>query len=122
MAMRSTNEVLEAVADGTPATDEELRYALHNVALWHSLMVFDLARAITEDPMSAKTRRGLQRAWDNWREGNEVPLDQRLKGTSHEPGVPKEELHQRWLTTTSEAAVKLAQTLNDLSQNAKKAN
>jgi hypothetical protein len=112
--MRTGLEVMKAVADGTPATEEELRYALHNVAVWHAMMVFDLARAINEDPVSAKTKRGLQRAWDSWNEGNKVPLDVRLKGGSYEPGVPKEELHERWLTHTTKTAVRLAETTNSI--------
>lgn len=109
--MRTTFEVMDAVRNGTEATDEELRYALHNVAIWHNRMVFDLARALNEDPLSAKTKRGLQRAWDSWGEGNKVPLDVRLKGGSFEPGVPREERTERFIQHTSAAAVKLAGTL-----------
>lgn len=115
--MRTTNEVVEAVRDGSPATEEELRYALHNVAVWHSMMVFDLARAITEDPMSAKTRRGLQRAWDSWKDGNDVPLDKRLKGTSHEPGISRDESIERFSKRTADTAVKLVGALTKMPNN-----
>lgn len=114
--MRTTFEVMQAVKDGTEATEEELRYALHNVALWHNLMVFDLARAINENPMSDKTRRGLQRAWDNWKSGNEVPLDKRLKGSSHEPGISRQESHDRFLSKSVETGTKLFEALQSLSK------
>jgi hypothetical protein len=114
--MRSTFEVMEAVKDGTEATEEELRYALHNVACWHALYMFDFARATTEDPLSDKTRRGLQRAWDTWQSGNKVPLDVRLKGSSQEPGISRDERMERGSAATADAAVKLLGALNDIRQ------
>lgn len=120
--MRTTNEVMQAVKDGTECTDEELRYAVHNMALWHSQYMFDIARAITEDPVTPKTKRGLQRAWDSWRERNSVPLDKWLKGSSYEPGVPKEVLHERWLDKTSETAGKFVDALTALSEAYQKPN
>lgn len=116
MTMRTTFEVMQAVKDGTEATDEELRYALHNLACWYSLYMFDFARAIEENPMSDKTRRGLKRAWEGWQEGNKVPLDVRLKGGSQEPGISRQESRDRFVSKTSEAAAKLANTLNALAK------
>lgn len=112
---KTTSEVIDAVHDGEPVRDEELRYAIQNMAIWHNLFTFDLARAITEDPISAKTRRGLQRAWDSWREGNAVPLDKRLKGGSHEPGIIREESRERFVGRTAETAIKLVGALSALS-------
>lgn len=112
--MKTTSEVIAAVDTGDPVTEQELRFAIQNISIWHNRILFDLARAIVEDPVSDKTRRGLQRAWDNWKSGNDVPLDKRLKGTSYEPGVSKEERHERWLNQTSETAVKLSEVLTSL--------
>jgi|SRR5690606_21813845 len=109
--MRTGNEIMQAAKDGSPATEEELRYALHNVALWHSQYMFDLARAITEDPITPKTKRGLQRAWDSWRERNSVDLDKWLRGSSFEPGISREEFIDRASSSTAETAVKLVSAL-----------
>jgi hypothetical protein len=112
--MRSTFDVMQAVKDGTEATEEELRYALHNVACWHALHLMDFAAAGMEGPLPDSARRGLQRAWTDWQNGNKVPLDKRLKGTSQEPGVPQGERLDRWVKHTSETAVRLASHLADL--------
>lgn len=110
--MRTGNEIMQAAKDGSPATEEELRYALHNVALWHSQYMFDIARAITEDPMSAKTKRGLQRAWDSWKERNSVDLDKWLRGSSFEPGISREEFVNRASKSTVDAAMKFVEALS----------
>jgi len=112
--MKTTNEVIEAVREGGDATEDELRYAVQNLSIWQSMLIFDLARAITEDPISAKTKRGLQRAWDNMKSGNAVPLDTRLKGGSYEPGVPKAERDRRFSAKTADAAVRLSGALHSL--------
>jgi hypothetical protein len=112
--VRTTFEVMQAVKDGTEATDEELRYALRNVECWYSLHMMDIARGATEEPVSDKTRRGLRRAWDNWQSGNKVPLDVRLKGSSMEPGISREERADRRSARTADAVVKFASALNSL--------
>ena len=109
--MRTGNEIMKAVKDGTEATEEELRYALHNVATWYGQYMFDIARAITEDPITPKTKRGLQRAWDGWRERNTVDLDKWLRGSSFEPGISREEFVDRASKSTADAAVKLVGAL-----------
>ena len=109
--MRTTFEVMQAVQDGTPATEEELRYALRNVECWFYLHMMDIARGGIENPVSEKTRRGLTRAWENWHSGNKVPLDVRLNGTSSEPGLTREERMKRGSERTADFAVKLADTL-----------
>lgn len=114
--MRNTFEVMDAVQTGAPATELELRYALQNVRIWHARMVFDLARACTETPLSDKTKRGLQRAWDTWKSGNEVPLDRRLRGGSYEPGITREMSHERWLQHSTDTAMNLVDALNDLAK------
>lgn len=110
--MKTTNEVIAAVVDGLPCTEEELRYAVRNLSIWQNSMVFPLARAITEDPMTPHTKRDLQRCYDNARTGNAVPLDVRLKGGSFEPGVPKQERMDRFVRHTSDTAMKLAEALS----------
>lgn len=112
--MRTTFEVMQAVKDGTEATEEELRYALHNVACWWGLYMLDIARGASEDPVSDKTRRGLKRAWESWHEGNKVPLDVRLKGSSLEPGISREESRDRFVKTTTDTAIRLAGALEQL--------
>lgn len=114
--MRTTFEVMQAVKDGTEATDEELRYALHNVACWFNLHMFDFARAATEDPVSGKTKRGLQRAWESWQTGNKVPLDKRLKGSSMEPGISREASRDRFVIRTVDTATRFADVLTALAQ------
>lgn len=109
--MRTGNEIMQAVKDGAEATEEELRYALHNVAIWYSQYMFDIARAITEDPITPKTKRGLKRAWDSWRERNTVDLDKWLRGSSFEPGISREEFVERASSSTADAAVKLIDAL-----------
>lgn len=112
--MRTTFEVMEAAKDGGPATDEELRYALHNVACWYNLHMMHFARAATEEPLSDRTKLGLNRAFENWQSGNKVPLDKRLKGSSMEPGISRDESRERFVTKTSEAAVNLSAALSTL--------
>ena len=112
--MRTTFEVMQAVQEGAPATEEELRYALRNVECWFSLHMFDIARGASEDPITDKTRRGLARAFENWHSGNKVPLDVRLKGSSMEPGISRDERMGRAAKQTSEVAVGLIDALNTL--------
>jgi len=112
--MRNTDEVVEAVRNGGACTDEELRYAVRNLSIWQNGLVFPLARAVTEDPVSPRTKRDLQRAYDSMREGNKVPLDKRLKGGFFEPGISQEERVNRMASTTSEAAVKLVGALRGM--------
>lgn len=110
--MRTGNEVIKAAREGTEATEEELRYALHNLAIWYAQYMWDIARAIEEEPVTPKTKRGLKRAWESWQERNSVPLDSWLKGSSYEPGVSKEELHERFINKTSDTAMRLVEALN----------
>lgn len=110
--MKTTDEVIEAVRTGAPATDEELRYAVRNLSVWQNNVILPLAGAIAEDPISAKTKRDLQRAFDRAKSSNSVPLDQWLKGTSFEPGISRDKQIERWVSSTAEAAVKLAQALS----------
>lgn len=117
--MRTAFEVMQAAKDGAPATEDELRYALHNVACWFNLHMFDFARAATEEPLSGRTKRGLERAWKNWHDGNNVPLDKRLKGSSMEPGLSRDESRERFVARTVETATKLTDTLTALSKAAK---
>lgn len=109
--MKTTNEVIDAVVAGTAVTEEELRYAVRNLSVWQNSLVFDLARALTEEPMTAKTKRGLQRAWDSMKQGNAIALDKRLKGTSYEPGISKEESRDRFASATASGAMKLMDLL-----------
>lgn len=118
-AMRNTDEVVAAVREGLACTDEELRYAVRNLSIWQNSMVFPLARAINENPITDKTRRDLQRAYDSMREGNKVPLDKRLKGGSFEPGLSDSQRIERMASTTADAAMKLIGALSGLSAKAK---
>jgi hypothetical protein len=117
---KTTFEVIDAVKDGGPVTEMELRYAVQNMSLLHNMYMFDLARAINENPISDKTKRGLQRAWDSWREGGQVPLDKRLKGGSYEPGITRDESRDRFVKHTSDTAVKLASALTSIRQGSPK--
>lgn len=114
MAWKTTNEVIEAVRIGGAVTEDELRYAVRNLSIWQNGIMFPLARAITEEPVTAKTKRDLQRSWDNARTGNAVPLDTRLKGSSYEPGLSAEESRRRFVERTADTAVKLAEALSAL--------
>lgn len=116
MVWKTTDEVIEAVRSGGDVTDSELRYAVRNLSIWQNGLIFPLARAVTEEPVSAKTKRDLQRAYDNMRTGNAVPLDVRLKGSSFEPGIPVEERQARLVDHTVTAAVSLATALTALSR------
>lgn len=113
--MRTTDEVIEAVRIGGECTDEELRYAVRNLSIWQNGLVFPLARAVTEEPLSPRTKRDLQRAYDSMWEGNKVPLDKRLKGGSFEPGISDTERRDRFTAATSSAATKFAEALTELS-------
>ena len=114
MAWKTTNEVIEAVVAGGDVTDDELRYAVRNLSIWQGGLIFTLARAATEEPVSAKTKRECQRAYDNARTGNEVPLDVRLKGGSYEPGISKDESRDRFVSRTADTAVRLHDALSAL--------
>ena len=112
--MKTTNEVIDAVRDGGECTEEELRYAVRNLSIWQNSAIFPIARAATEDPMSDRTRRDMNRLYENARNGNTVPLDVRLKGGSFEPGLSKDGRRDRFVAVTSETAVKLIDALNNL--------
>jgi hypothetical protein len=114
MTWKTTDEVIVAVRDGEPVTDDELRYAVRNLSIWQNGLVFPLARAITEDPMSAKTKRDLKRAYDNMRTGNTVPLDKRLKGSSFEPGIGRDERTERFADAVADTATRLSGALASL--------
>ncbi len=115
MAWKTTTEVIEAVKIGGAVTEDELRYAVRNLSVWQSGLIFPLARAITEDPVSAKTVHDLKRAYDNMRTGNDVPLDVRLKGGSYEPGISRDESTSRFAGLVANTAVKLHDILKDAS-------
>lgn len=110
--MKNTNEVIEAVRVGGEVTDLELRYAVRNLSIWQNSLMFPLARALTEEPLSARTKRDLQRSWDNARTGNAAPLDVRLKGSSFEPGISKDERIERFASKTADVAIKLRDMLS----------
>ncbi len=112
--MKTTNEVIDAVRDGGECTEEELRYAVRNLSIWQNGMIFPLARAITEEPVSAKTKRDLQRSYDSLKTGNAVPLDVRLKGGSFEPGITADERKDRFVEHTTDAAMRLVDALQKL--------
>ncbi len=115
MAWKTTTEVIKAVKIGGAVTEDELRYAVRNLSVWQSGLIFPLARAITEEPVSAKTKRDLKRSLDNMRTGNDVPLDARLKGSSYEPGIGQDESRDRFASSVADMAVKLHAILKDAS-------
>ena len=115
MTWKTTNEVIDAVKIGGAVTEHELRYAVRNLSVWQSGLIFPLARAITEAPVSAKTIRDLKRAYDNMRTGNDIPLDVRLKGSSYEPGIGRDESRNRFASSVADTAVKLHAILKDAS-------
>lgn len=114
MGWKTTDEVIAAVRNGGPVTEQELRYAVRNLSIWQNSLVFPLARAVTEDPISAKTKRDLARAYDSMRSGNTVPLDVRLKGSSFEPGISGTERRDRFASAVADTAVKLVDTLETI--------
>jgi len=113
---KTTDEVIAAVRDGSECSELELRYAVRNLSIWQNGLIFPLARACTEEPVSAKTKRDLQRSYDNMRTGNAIPLDRRLKGSSYEPGISPEERKERFVSRTSDVACKLVETLTEISK------
>ena len=113
--MRNTDEVVEAVRVGGECSEEELRYAVRNLSIWQNSAIFPIARAATEDPVSDRTRRDMNRLYESARDGNKVPLDKRLRGGSFELGLSPDERRDRFATVTSDAAVKLAGALSHLS-------
>ena len=112
--MKTTNEVIEAVKVGGECTEEELRYAVRNLSIWQNSAIFPIARAATEDPVSAATKRDMNRLYESARDGNNVPLDTRLKGGSYEPGISKEESRDRFASHTADTAMKLVGALKQL--------
>lgn len=114
MTWKTTDEVIAAVRDGSQVTEDELRYAVRNLSIWQNGLVFPLARAITEEPVSAKTKRDLKRAYDNMRTGNAVPLDTRLKGGSFEPGISKDERTERFTENVAGTATRLVGALTGI--------
>lgn len=114
--MKNTDEVVEAVRAGGECSEEELRYAVRNLSIWQNSAIFPIARAATEDPISDRTRRDMNRLYESARDGNKVPLDTRLKGGSFEPGISKEERTERFVSVTTDAAMKLVGTLSALAK------
>lgn len=112
--MKTTNEVIEAVKSGAECTDEELRYAVRNLSIWQNQAIFPIARAATEKPVSDRTQRDMNRLYESAKTGNNVPLDTRLKGGSFEPGISKEERTDRFVSHTTDTAMKLVSALNSL--------
>lgn len=110
--MKNTNEVIDAVRDGSECSDEELRYAVRNLSIWQNQAIFPIARAVTENPMTERTKRDLNRCFESAKVGNATPLDVRLKGGSFEPGLTKAERTDRMVESTSGAAMKLIKALS----------
>jgi hypothetical protein len=110
--MKSTNEVIEAVRDGTECSEEELRYAVRNLSIWQNSAIFPIARAATENPVSERTKRDMNRLYESAQAGNKVPLDVRLKGGSFEPGISDEERTDRFVKNTSETAMKFVRAIS----------
>jgi hypothetical protein len=109
--MKTTNEVIDAVRDGTECSEEELRYAVRNLSIWQNSAIFPIARAATENPVSERTKRDMNRLYESAQAGNKVPLDVRLKGGSFEPGLSKEERTDRFVSHTTDTAMKLVKAL-----------
>lgn len=109
---KTTNEVIEAVKNGDPCTEDELRYAVQNLSIWQNGTWLTLARAITEDPMKDRTKRELARYFERASEDNEVPLDIRLKGGSFEPGLSRDERLSRGAQFVSDTANRLRESLD----------
>jgi hypothetical protein len=109
--MRNTNEVIEAVRIGGDVTEKELRYAVRNLSIWQNTTMLSLAMAVTEEIVTAKTRRRLERAYETARNGNAVPLDIRLEGGSFEPGISRDESIHRASSQIADAAVKIVNIL-----------
>jgi hypothetical protein len=110
--VKSTNEVIEAVRDGGECTEEELRYAVRNLSIWQNSAIFPIARAATESPVSERTKRDMNSLYESAQAGNKVPLDVRLKGGSFEPGISKDERTDRFVSHTTDTAMKLVQALS----------
>lgn len=113
MTMKTTNEVIEAVRDGTLCSEEELRYAVRNLSVWQNQAIFPIARAATEDPVSARTRRDMNSLYESAQKGNSVPLDVRLRGGSFEPGISELERTDRFIKHTTDTAMKFVAALSD---------
>lgn len=111
--MRTTNEVIDAVRDGTECTDEELRYAVRNLSIWQNSAIFPIARAATEKPVSERTQRDMNRLYESAQAGNKVPLDVRLKGGSFEPGLSEDERRERFVGSTTETAMRFVAALQN---------
>jgi hypothetical protein len=89
---------------------------VRNLSIWQNSAIFPIARAATEKPVSERTQRDMQRLFDSARDGNKVPLDTRLKGGSFEPGISKEERTDRFVSNTTDTAMKLVGVLTQLSK------
>lgn len=94
--MRSTLQIMVAVAEDTPATEQELRYALHAAAQQNRLVehaLHDLAEAV-RDRRSETVQQFLAlsalKLLDTMFQARKTPVDTWL-GASNIPGSPEQQ-------------------------------
>jgi hypothetical protein len=107
MSDRSTLDIILAVKDCTPATEEELRLAL--MALSHMLQItertlHDLAEAVREGKPSAKMRAANElREYELRVKGRKMPPKEYL-GPTYTPGTPENAAAMKWANGVYKAA------------------
>ena len=100
--MRTTNEVIDAVKNGDPVDELEMKCAITQLAYYANAQRFTIARALVEvkendneGKLSKKTIRELGYIWRRLTEGHDKDLGTYIIGTSMEPGITKEERGKR---------------------------
>ncbi|MBV9863313.1 MAG: hypothetical protein JO267_14330 [Alphaproteobacteria bacterium] len=103
--MRSTAEIVGAVQECQPATDQELRYALMSLWYWAQMTASSLAEHSDLPSGDGKGYPAFaaRRRYEEWFAGMKLPVDQRL-GPRWTPGT-RENREGRALSAKVMAAV-----------------
>lgn len=113
--MRTTNEVIDAIRNGEPVTDIEMKCALIAMHSYRMSFYFDLARFCVEieegKELQPKTIRGLKRAWEH-QEWLNRDLESFVLNSSKSPLLTKEEQKNLFVKKTSDTAARLFEVLN----------
>jgi len=116
--VKTTNQVIDAVKEGAPVTELEMKCAIVQLAYHANAQRFDIARALVEvkendneGKLTKKTIRGLGYIWRRLTEDFDKDLGTFIMGTSMEPGISKEERNKRFGNSVFRTTTKLHEVL-----------